>query len=622
MDRKFCPLPRRAASLPVVDTHSTATRERWRQVLAQSNQEMLRELAAQATKAVGSGEPGRSMEQLALDVADRMLNQASTMMLLESENGQLQDFTPTDFAGPLLDDLEAVPWNIWSGALVCDAEDLVPVSPWARADTPLSSLSSRTRSKAGRPRAATKEASPALTPRTAAEASSSVAQPPKSAHILQSDKIERRNSFDLHKPFDRKFSEVHSVQSDEVPLVCGAVMYAGLQLLTTTQEHTWLRWQNRPRNVLLVAKQGDPEVAKRLREISVWADSQGVTIIVEPGLLKEMHGESSEASAVIAEEESRGMKLCWCSGNCSCPRMRVGPQASRRSKDKDVEQNWGWGGSEGLPPGFVDRVRTWTPGEDELERAVDLVICIGGDGSLCWAAGLFSGAMPPVIAFAGGSLGFLTPFAMDDWVSVLVPMLGATSVEIAPVKVACRMRFQMRVLREGADEDGPPIPVQALNEVLVHRGSSGHLCKLEVWVGKSRVTMVQGDGLIIATPTGSTAYSLAAGGSMLHPSVPGIILTPVCPHSLSFRPVVLPDSAVVTVRVPANSRSSRVMVAVDGKDRIELMRGDSIEVAVSPFPLPTVCKNSVTDDWFLSVNEALQWNLRLEQKGLTPPAQM
>jgi NAD+ kinase len=143
------------------------------------------------------------------------------------------------------------------------------------------------------------------------------------------------------------------------------------------------------------------------------------------------------------------------------------------------------------------------------------------------------------------------------------------------------------------------------------------LVKLEVLVNETEVTMVQGDGLIIATPTGSTAYSLSAGGSMMHPSVPGIILTPVCPHSLSFRPVVLPDSAVVTVKVPWSARSSRVMVAVDGKDRIELNRGDTIKVSVSQYPLPTITKRSVTDDWFRSVNGALQWNKRLEQKALT-----
>ncbi|CAE8609908.1 unnamed protein product, partial [Polarella glacialis] len=413
--------------------------------------------------------------------------------------------------------------------------------------------------------------------------------------------------------FKRQFSE-DGLQDCKSRTSSAATMHAGLKLLTITQENTWMKWHSKPRNIMLVAKPGDPEIIRTLRGMAAWIDSQGATVLVEPNLLREIRG---EAWAEPESDPAPCMKLCWCAGNCSCPRM----PAIQRSTSRLITKRWSWGTSEGLPQGFAARCRTWTPGQDDLQKSVDLVVCVGGDGTLCWAAGLFSGAMPPVIAFAGGSLGFLTPFPMIDWMDTLLPFIGANEI-VRPVQVACRMRFQMSVSRSSGDEDNfrpgkamPPIPVQALNEVLVHRGSSGNLVKLEVWVNQRPVTMVQGDGLIIATPTGSTAYSLSAGGTMVHPSVPGIILTPVCPHSLSFRPVVLPDSAVVTVRVPLSARSSKVMVAVDGKDRIELKRGDSIEVAVSKYPLPTVCKTSVTDDWFLSVNGALQWNLRLEQKG-------
>jgi len=395
-------------------------------------------------------------------------------------------------------------------------------------------------------------------------------------------------------------------------------MKAGLKLCTTTtRQHTWMRWHGKPRSVLLVAKQGDKEITGKLRDIAIWIDSQGCQIVLEPDLWREVQGDVEQNACVPLQRAGSGelgLKLCWCAGNCACPRM---PPPSGPSSSLPKEK-WHWGDNEGLPPSFVSRCRTWTPGEDRLEESIDLVICIGGDGTLCWAAGLFSSAMPPVIAFAGGSLGFLTPFPIADWMATLMPILGSTSEDVQPLQLTCRMRFQMLVMRQStAENDTTPIPVQALNEVLVHRGSSGHLVKLEVWVNETLVTMVQGDGLILASPTGSTAYSLAAGGSMTHPSVPGILLTPVSPHSLSFRPVVLPDSAVVKVRVPMSARSSRVMVAVDGKDRIELHKGDSIEVAVSQYPLPTICKSTATDDWFLSVNEALQWNRRLEQKALS-----
>ncbi|CAE8609907.1 unnamed protein product [Polarella glacialis] len=542
---------------------SDATREKMRQVLAQSNQEMLRELANQFT----SGTAGRSLEKMALDVADRVLAQAAAKELLEDTgHSELlrQSSEEEEVPDPQLKDLKAVPWTVWSGGLEDGAEP---------------------------------------------EASSGMEQNEESPCIPCTD-----SRFDKRRV---SFKRVESEESMQIvkskSRVCVATMHAGLKLLTTTQEHTWMKWQSKPRNIMLVAKPGDPEVIRTLRGMAAWIDSQGATVLVEPNLLREIRG---EAWAEPESDPDPSLKLCWCAGNCSCPRM----PAMQRSTSQHLP-GWSWGTSEGLPQGFAARCRTWTPGQDDLKESVDLVVCVGGDGTLCWAAGLFSGAMPPVIAFAGGSLGFLTPFPMTDWMDTLMPFIGANEI-VRPVQVACRMRFQMSVSRSSGDEDNfrpgkamPPIPVQALNEVLVHRGSSGALVKLEVWVNQMPVTMVQGDGLIIATPTGSTAYSLSAGGTMVHPSVPGIILTPVCPHSLSFRPVVLPDSAVVTVRVPLSARTSKVMVAVDGKDRIELNRGDSIEIAVSKYPLPTVCKTSVTDDWFLSVNGALQWNLRLEQKG-------
>merc|ERR1719238_2502535 len=124
------------------------------------------------------------------------------------------------------------------------------------------------------------------------------------------------------------------------------------------------------------------------------------------------------------------------------------------------------------------------------------------------------------------------------------------------------------------------LPVQCLNEVLVHRGTSTLLAKLDIAVDGEHVTMVQGDGVILATPTGSTAYSLAAGGSMVHPAVPAILLTPVSAHSLSCRPLVLPDSATVTVRVPHSARNGAAL-SVDGRVVGEMGYGDSVEITMS-----------------------------------------
>lgn len=257
------------------------------------------------------------------------------------------------------------------------------------------------------------------------------------------------------------------------------------------------------------------------------------------------------------------------------------------------------------------RIRTFSKG-DALEQAVDLVVTLGGDGTLCWATSLFDGPMPPVLSFAAGSLGFLTPFPLDNWEATLSDLLDLTCAR-KPTPLVCRMRLLVVVRKKDSSDVDGETRVLCLNEVLVHRGSSGSLAKLEVKVDGERVTLVQGDGIILSTPTGSTAYSLAAGGSMVHPAVPGILLTPVSPHSLSFRPALLPNSSTVTVSVPPTARAGAAL-SVDGKDVCALTSGDTVEVAMSPHPVPTICRTTETVDWFASVHEALHWNRRAEQK--------
>lgn len=125
---------------------------------------------------------------------------------------------------------------------------------------------------------------------------------------------------------------------------------------------------------------------------------------------------------------------------------------------------------------------------------------------------------------------------------------------------------------------------------------------------------LQGDGLIVATPTGSTAYSLAAGGSMVHPQVPGILFTPICPHSLSFRPLIFPDHVTLCVQVPPGSRS-QAWCSFDGKDRQLLAAGDAVVIRTSVWPVPTICNKDASRDWFSSVRDNLHWNVRKLQAG-------
>jgi NAD+ kinase len=128
------------------------------------------------------------------------------------------------------------------------------------------------------------------------------------------------------------------------------------------------------------------------------------------------------------------------------------------------------------------------------------------------------------------------------------------------------------------------------------------------------MTTVQADGLVVATPTGSTAYSLSAGGSLVHPEIPAILISPICPHTLSFRPMLLPDTMELRICVPFNSRST-AWASFDGRGRVELKQGDHIKVTASKYPFPTVCADKQSTDWFHAISRTLKWNERERQKS-------
>ncbi|KAJ3326067.1 hypothetical protein HDU76_013040 [Blyttiomyces sp. JEL0837] len=155
---------------------------------------------------------------------------------------------------------------------------------------------------------------------------------------------------------------------------------------------------------------------------------------------------------------------------------------------------------------------------------------------------------------------------------------------------------------------------QVLNELVVDRGPSPYMSQLELFVDDGHLTTMQADGLVVATPTGSTAYSLSANGSMVHPAVPTILVTPICPHTLSFRPMLLPDSIELKVLLPLGSRTATAWAAFDGRNRTELRQGDFVSVSMSRYPVPTVCNDDQSKDWFESLRRCLHWNVRMRQK--------
>ncbi|KDN46418.1 hypothetical protein RSAG8_04362, partial [Rhizoctonia solani AG-8 WAC10335] len=307
------------------------------------------------------------------------------------------------------------------------------------------------------------------------------------------------------------------------------------------------------------------------------------------------------------------------------------------------------------------QLRYWT--SDMCVRSphlFDFVVTLGGDGTVLFASWLFQRIVPPILPFALGSLGFLTNFDFADYKAV---MDGAIDNGI---RVNLRMRFSCTVYRSvhpdkctsrkavkraetgeilmrslekgggwealeagyggsghggsGKDKEimclttRPVETFEVLNDLVIDRGPSPYVSMLELFGDEHHMTTVQGDGLTVSTPTGSTAYSLSAGGSLVHPEIPAILITPICPHTLSFRPMLLPDSMELRVCVPYNSRST-AWASFDGRGRVELKPGDHIKVTASKYPFPTVCNDKQSTDWFHSISRTFKWNERERQKS-------
>ncbi|KAK2785050.1 NADH kinase pos5 [Onygenales sp. PD_12] len=311
-----------------------------------------------------------------------------------------------------------------------------------------------------------------------------------------------------------------------------------------------LKWPMPPRNILLVKKKGAPEVTQSLLEFAnhIKSTYSPISVILERATAAEVHDLLPFPVYTTVESEK-------------------------------------------LPP-----------------EKIDLTVTLGGDGTILRASSFFatSKLVPPVLSFSMGTLGFLGEWKFAEYKGAFreVYMSGAPPSDRAsilehikppspntptgwshargkslgtsrPAKILVRSRLRVGVYtpdgrpvhRDGAtmssptDDDGG---VHAMNEVVIHRGKQPHLAIVEVFVGGRFLTEAVADGIIVSTPTGSTAYSLSSGGSIIHPLVPSLLLTPICPRSLSFRPLVVPASTPVTLRLSEKNRGREVEVSIDG----------------------------------------------------------
>ena len=230
---------------------------------------------------------------------------------------------------------------------------------------------------------------------------------------------------------------------------------------------------------------------------------------------------------------------------------------------------------------------------DDFAGAIDLVIVLGGDGTMLGIGRQLAGSNVPLVGINMGRLGYMTDIPIQS-VQDILPKIIAGEYE-----ADTRTLLDAVVLRNGTEINR----ALALNDVVVNRSGISGMVELAVNVNGSFMYKQRSDGLIVSTPTGSTAYALSAGGPILHPRVAGILLAPIAPHSLSNRPIVLPEDSVTIIEV-VDGRE--VIVNFDMQSQTDLQTGDKVEVRQSQKTITLLHPRSHSD--YKTLREKLHWN--------------
>ncbi len=225
-----------------------------------------------------------------------------------------------------------------------------------------------------------------------------------------------------------------------------------------------------------------------------------------------------------------------------------------------------------LPPSrrFEDRQTSSAPPD------LFCVFVLGGDGTFLSAARWIGDHLIPIIGIKFGKIGFLAETSEQSLFSAAEAILKNEFTTIP------RMRLNVSVLRGGEEVACEPV----LNDIVINKGALARLAQIKTYINERYLTTYRADGLIISTPTGSTAYSLAAGGPLMHPAVPGIVLTPICPFTLTNRPLIVPDSVCIKIRLARES--SDIILTFDGQVGLEITEKDTIIVRKGAIPVQMI----------------------------------
>ena len=234
--------------------------------------------------------------------------------------------------------------------------------------------------------------------------------------------------------------------------------------------------------------------------------------------------------------------------------------------------------------------------KQEMAKKADLIIVLGGDGTLLSIARMVERPEVPIFGVNLGGLGFITEIAAGE----LEPLLDKTLAGNYSVEKRMTLEFQVH------SEMGGPKKFRVLNDGVITKGARSKIIDLETYVGKEYLCTYRSDGLIISTPTGSTAYSLAAGGPILYPSLGAIALSPICPHTLTNRPIVVSNKS--TIRVTLRSAGDTVILTPDGQEGLLLNNGDVVEVR--DYGVPVSLVKAPSRSYFEILRNKLKWGER------------
>ena len=237
---------------------------------------------------------------------------------------------------------------------------------------------------------------------------------------------------------------------------------------------------------------------------------------------------------------------------------------------------------------------------EQIVNGADMVIVFGGDGTLISVARIAPELSVPILGVNVGGLGFLTELSLDELFSSLS--------EILEGKFMLEERIAIRARVSGTQRK--PKTFFAVNDFVINKSAIARMIDIRTYVDDSFVTKYRGDGLIISTPTGSTAYSLAAGGPILQPTTNVLVLSPICPHTLTNRPIVVPDS--VLIKNQLLSRGQEVSLTIDGQEVIPLFDGDEILIFKAMEKLRLIQK--LNTDYYAILRKKLSWGKNLGQQ--------